>query len=195
MYLEGLASCAELTTEHAAEAAESSTSMRTLLAWASRIARPGEGAPKLLMAMARLARAEWVDGAVYLEISGHDLETSIARFTDHGTGIRERLLPPVLLRVSVEEFMRAVRLAPQLIAPLHGIQRGDKLILAESGTSIDERPSIPIAATSLLEHERKTTPPPGATSPAYDTGLHTHPTVRRMVAVRPEALRDDDDDD
>ena len=62
MYLDGLASCAELTTAHAEEAAGSSSSMRALLVWAAKIAKPGEGAPKLLMALAQLGRAEWVEG-------------------------------------------------------------------------------------------------------------------------------------
>jgi hypothetical protein len=46
-----------------------------------------------------------------------------------------------------------------------------------------------------------TTPPPAegaVTKPPpsipEQSGIHTHPTVRRMVAVRPEALRSGNDD-
>jgi len=198
MHLEGLASCAELTTEDAEEASRSASSMRALLAWAARIARPGEGAPKLLMAIARLAKAEWVDGTPVIEIAADGNETTLAIFSDHGMGIRERLLPQTRIRVPVDEFTRAVRLAPQLISPFQAQDRAGTLVLtppeADSAEG-DAREAIAIDEKSLHEQERKTAPPPpeGEAS-AEVSGVHTHPTVRRMVAVRPEALRSGNDE-
>jgi hypothetical protein len=220
MYLDGLASCAELTTEDAEEASRSANAMRALFVWAARVARPGEGAPKLLMAIARLARAEWVDGTPVIEISGSSTETTIAIFSDHGMGIRERLLPQAKLRVPVDEFARAVRLAPQLISPFRAQERKGTLVLTppEAEVAPDSvRESIAIDEKSLHEQERKTAPPPdgvpapgtapqepATTPPPPDaaamasaeevSGVHTHPTVRRMVAVRPEALRSGNDE-
>ncbi|MBX3215963.1 MAG: hypothetical protein KF850_28240 [Labilithrix sp.] len=209
MYLDALASCAELTTEHAEEAARSSTSLRVLLNWAADIARPGEGGPKVLMVIARLAHAEWFEGTPYVEIRGDDSTTALSVFADHGMGIRERVVPLARLRVGFDEFARAVRLAPQLIAPFESTQRGDAIFLTPPEASTESQrgghEAIAIDDRSLHEQERKTAPPPPPTStapPATDappatpeqSGVHTHPTVRRMVAVRPEALRRGTDD-
>jgi hypothetical protein len=225
MYLDGLASCAELTTEDAEEASRSANGMRALFVWAARVGRPGEGAPKLLMAIARLARAEWIDGTPVVEISGTSTETVIAIFSDHGMGIRERVLPQAKIQVPVDEFGRAVRLAPQLIGPFRAQDRKGTIVLTppEADVAPDSaRESIAIDEKSLHEQERKTAPPPdgvpapdpvpeapsgtepATTPPPADaaalasaeevSGVHTHPTVRRMVAVRPEALRSGNDE-
>ncbi|MCW5831168.1 MAG: hypothetical protein KIS78_01765 [Labilithrix sp.] len=109
-------------------------------------------------------------------------------------GIRERVVPQVRLLVGFDEFARAVRLAPQLIAPFESVQRGDAIYLTPPEASVESqrsRESIAIDDRSLHEQERKTAPPPAAPD---RSGVHTHPTVRRMVAVRPEALRRGNDD-
>lgn len=211
MSLDALSSCAELTTELAEDAARSSTSMRTLLTWASEVARPGEGGPKVLMAIARLAHAVWIEGTPYVELRGDALSTTISVFADLGTGIHERVFPLARLRVPIGEFSRALRLAPQLAAPFRTSQRGDALVLrlpgaGEPSAVTESQQSITIDERSLRENERPTTPPPGPTKEADETptkppptpvqsALHTHPTVRRMVAVRPEALRRGNDEE
>lgn len=202
MRFEALASCGELTAEHAEEAARSSTSLRALLAWASEIARPGEGAPKVLMVIARLAGADWFEGAPYVEIRGDDSVTTLSIFADHGMGIRERVVPLARLHVGFDEFVRAVRLAPKLVAPFHATQREDALLLSVPDTTLEEAPeTIVIDEQSLTENERTTAPPPKEARPRTDrpsvpeqSGIHTRPTVRRMVAVSPEALRSRKDD-
>jgi hypothetical protein len=203
MYLDPLASCAELTTEHAEEAVSSASSMREFLTWATAIARPGEGAPKVLMAIARLVGADWLDGTPYVELRGDETTTALSVFSDHGMGIRERVVPLARFRVSIDEFARAVRLAPQLVAPLRAAQRGDAvyLTLAEGSDEPSTKSghqSIRIDDRSLHEQERRTAPPPpnGAKKPLpQPSGVHTAPTVRRMVAVSPEAFRRQKDED
>jgi hypothetical protein len=212
MQLDALATCAELTNEHADAAAHSAESFRAFLAWAAEIARPGEGAPKVLMAIARLAHADWVDGSPYVEIRGDESSTTLSIFADHGMGIRERVAPLAHLRVSFDEFARAVRLAPQLAAPFESDQIGDALYLTPPGmtpgvTEESEHQDIRIDERSLYVQGSKAVPSsdsriqktPGriaAPPPAPDqSGLHTHPTVRRMVAVRPEAFRSENGDD
>ncbi len=202
MDLDALTSCAELTAEHADEAASSPASLRALLAWASEIARPGEGAPKVLMAIARLVSAEWFEGAPYVEIRGDDSTAALSVFADHGIGIRERVVPEARLRVPADEFVRAVRLAPQLVAPFLVREHEDVLVLAAPDALLEPAETIVIDEQSLYEQARTTAPPPqdGRPStvrpPTTDrSGIHTKPTVRRMVAVRPEAFRRGSDDD
>ena len=209
MHLEALASCAELTTEHAERAARSSASLRALLTWASEIARPGEGAPKVLMAIARLVGAEWIDGTLFVEIRGNETTTTISIFADHGMGIRERVVPLARLPVGFDEFVRAVRLAPQLVAPFRATEKNGALLLSPPDAAPEEpMEPIVIAQQSLHQNERTTAPPLAAQGnkaksghPSTDrpsipdqSGIHTAPTVRRMVAVRPEAFRSRKDD-
>jgi hypothetical protein len=206
---EQLASCAELSIVDAIQAARSAATMRQFLEWASRTARPGEGAPKVLQAIAKLASATWVDGTLYVDIGGDDYQTKISIFADYGFGIRERLLPLARLDVPFDEFVRAVRVAPRLIDPFKAEQLAGSLILTppdvEAAPDSSERAiqSIPIEESSLT-HEAITKPPPPVAEADTTTkpppsipehsGIHTHPTVRRMVAVRPEALRSGNDD-
>ena len=202
MHLDALASCAELTTEHAEQAARSSASLRALLTWASEIARPGEGAPKVLMAIARLVGADWVEGVLFVEIRGNESSTTLSIFADHGMGIRERVVPLTRLSVGFDEFVRAVRLAPKLVAPFVATEKGGALVLSPPDAAPEEPiETIVIAEQSLHDNERTTAPPPHGARPTTDrpsipdqSGIHTAPTVRRMVAVRPEAFRSRKDD-
>jgi hypothetical protein len=181
-----MTSCAELTMDDAEEAALSADSMRALLAWAAEIARPGQGAPKVLMAIARLPRADWVAGTCYVEIKGTASATTLSVVADRGMGLSEHLLPQTVMQVPVDEFARAVRLAPQLIAPLRALQHGDALILAPAESTLD---TVIQRLASAHEHVSETSsPPPLPKRPQSDPGVHTHPTVRRLVAIRAEAL-------
>ena len=211
MYLDALHSCAELTDEHADQAAASSDTMRAFLAWAARTAQPDDGAPKILMVLGRLARADWVEGAPLVEITGSVTVTKISVYSDHGMGIRERMLPVVHLSVSFEEFEQALMIRPDLPSPLIPTSKEGAILLHQAEVDEDTRELIAIDERSLHEQERKTAPPPPPTPTAPppatmesgpvpktltdESGVHTHPTVRRMVAVRPEALRRGNDDE
>lgn len=187
MYLDGLASCAELTSEHLDEAAASSTAMRALLTWAERVARPGQGAPRLLLALARLPDAEWIEGTPYVEVLGAGDATVISVFTSHGGGIRERVFPTVRIPAPVHEFLRAVDRDARVVQPMRVLPRSNGVLLAP--IELDEEDmadAIAIDERSLHEQARKTAPPP---PPTEQSGIHTRPTVRRMVAVNPELFR------
>ena len=202
---EELESCAELTAEQAADAASSQLRMRKFLEWAAATARPDEGAPKVLLAIGALGEADWVEGALYVDIAGDDAVTKLSIFADYGFGIRERLLPLARLPVPFDEFVRAVRLAPKLIAPFKAEQLAGSLVLtppqgqAADNSREDSLHSIAIAESSMTSDAVTKPPPPPASTPTPPTtpdqsGIHTHPTVRRMVAVKPEAYRRRNDD-
>lgn len=215
---EELASCRELTVDHAIDAASSAANMRRFLDWAAANARPDEGGPKILQALGKLGEAPWVDGTLHIDLSGDAMVTKINVFADYGFGIRERLLPLARLSVPFDEFVRAVRLAPDLIAPFTAEQLAGSLILTPPDADVAPDSSeqaldaIAIADSSLASpsaNDAVTKPPPplGAAQEAVppavtrpppsipeQSGIHTHPTVRRMVAVRPEALRSGNDD-
>ena len=99
-----LQSCTELTSEHAKLAASSSVGIRNLLTRVAAIAKPGEGCPKVLMAIARLVGQEWLEGELRVELSGDETSTTMIVMCDYGVGIRERLLPTIRFAVPIDEF-------------------------------------------------------------------------------------------
>lgn len=192
--LAAFATCAELTPEHADAAKASLAEMKKLLARAAQVARPGEGAPKVLMAVAALTDAPWLEGELRVELSGEGEATVLDVFCDHGFGIRERLLPQTRFRVAFDEFFRAAQLAPGLVAPLRASGSTDRLVLTIDGESpTAPPPAFELDEESLVvdEHEKKTVPPvANVAAPREEPSVHTRPTVRAMHAVSLDALED-----
>lgn len=163
--LAALESCSDLTSEHAKQAASSSTEIRILLKRVAQIAKPGEGCPKVLMAIARLVGQEWVEGDLRIELSGDEVSTTLIVMCDYGVGIRERLLPATRFEVPLDEFERALELAPKLVLPLRITDEGGKLVLTplltpEAHVHSVAPPEVALDSTSLGDNERTTAPPP-----------------------------------
>lgn len=158
-------SCIELTSEHAVEAASSLESIRAFLARMAEIARPDEGCPKVLMVVARLAGQDWLDGELRAELTGDEASTTLTLISEFGAGIRERLLPAVTFKdVPLDEFSRALALAPALAQPLRVKDGGGKIVLAPPQTPDEQMNSAPPPAfaldeRSLGEDQRRTAPP------------------------------------
>jgi hypothetical protein len=113
--------CIDVTPAQVAKALESSTSMGALLRHMAKNARPGEGAPKILVPIARMASNEcdWFDeGGLTAEIVPADGKTVILIAMDLGLGMRELLFPRLHLGVPYEEFTRVLENAPQLVFPM-----------------------------------------------------------------------------
>lgn len=166
-----LASCADLTPEAAEEAARSAAAMKTLLARAAEISRPDDGCPKILLAVARLADKDWVEGELRIELTGDDASTTISVLADHGFGIVEHALPSVRLAAPLDEFVRAVELARHLVEPFVPIVGDGTLVLAQPADDGEgDRWSIEIHHASLAEapspNDATTAPPPATTSEA-----------------------------
>jgi hypothetical protein len=162
--LETLGSCAELTSAHAKLAASSPAAMRLLLERVAAIAKPGEGCPKVLTAVAHLMGQEWVDGRLYVELAGDDEATTLTVMADYGVGIRERILPATRFLVPFDEFARALELSPALVLPLRITDHGTKLVLTPLLTPEEQGeqapPTFEVDDRSLGEDLRKTAPPP-----------------------------------
>lgn len=160
-----LSSCTELTSEHAKQAASSAAEIRALLKRVAEIATPGDGCPKVLMAIARLVGQPWIEGDLRVELSGDDVATTINVMCDHGFGIRERLLPLARFSVPIDEFERALELAPKLVLPLRISDEEGKMVLTplltpESSVRSMAPAKLELDDASLGEGERKTAPPP-----------------------------------
>jgi hypothetical protein len=118
-----------------------------------------------MMAVARLVGQPWVEGDLRIELSGDDTSTTMNVICDYGVGIRERLLPLTRFEVPIDEFERALELAPKLVLPLRITEEQGKLVLTPLATpearvhSITP-PKLDLEEESLGDGERKTAPPP-----------------------------------
>lgn len=188
MDLASLESCSDLTFEHAKQAASSSAEMRTLLKRFADIAQPGEGCPKVLMALARLVGQDWIDGDLRVELSGDDVSTTLVVMSEHGVGIRERILPLTRFAVPIDEFERALELAPRLVLPLRITDDEGKMVLTPLGVPearVKAAPlvsSLALDAASLGDDERTTAPPPADELQVVDEA-----TPEELAAAEAEA--------
>ena len=124
------------------------------------VAQPDSGAPKILIALARLAKpsTDWVDGAIRVEIE--PLKNDKTRFTvmeDLGGGMRELVFPRFVVDAPFGEFERSLRLAARAVLPLVITpEPGDRLVLTNKKTRTSaEPPSFELAEDCL----RRSLPP------------------------------------
>ncbi|MBX3261741.1 MAG: hypothetical protein KF782_18805 [Labilithrix sp.] len=172
-----LATSADLTPEVLLQAASSSQELKRLVARASELARPEQGWTKLLKVIARVARAEWLEGDLQVELSGDDKGTTIAFYAVLGAGIRERLFGAHYLQVPIDEFQRAVVLAPAIVEPLQAHQELNRLTLA-AGRRVGNRdlPDFELEEKAKGDGERITAPPPSDLV-VDEPEVHTKPTA------------------
>jgi hypothetical protein len=175
MDLAGLVSCRDLSAEHADEAVRSLDSLRLLVARLTEIAEPEDGAPKVLIVFARLARGDvaWLEGDVTVEVTGNDARTLVDVFKEEGWGIKERLVPQARFRVPFDEFERAVEISAKRFAPLKVTMGTGKVVLstASNAASPGEPPKVelgtapPPALGVPQEPEPFDLPPPSEPEP------------------------------
>lgn len=166
MDLSGLTSLRELTAEHADEAARSVEALRAFLVRVAEIAEPEDGAPKVLIVFARLARGDigWLEGDVTVEVSGNDDGTVLDLFKEEGWGIKERLAPQAKLRVPFDEFERAVEISAKRFTPLKAhfdARRPHRFVLSSvADVVVTANSAKPPPLVELDPNSLGTAPPP-----------------------------------
>lgn len=161
MDLAGLVSCRDLTAEHADEAVRSLENLRLLVARLTEIAEPEDGAPKVLIVFARLARGDvaWLEGDVTVEITGNETRTLIDVFKEEGWGIKERLVPQARFRTPFDEFERAVEISAKRFAPLKVSIQPNKIVLSNASGDAAAKPAAP-PKLEVDDKSIRTAPPP-----------------------------------
>ncbi len=131
--------CSDISDTHVIRAVRTRAAMRELLEHVMTIARAGEGGPKVLLAFARMASSscDWLEGELRVEITDDAGACAIDVLCDLGGGFRERVFPPLEMKVPIDEFIRSVRLVPRMISPLNMQKRGDDRLIF-SAREIDE---------------------------------------------------------
>ncbi len=165
---EHLQRCFSLRDEDVAEAVGSRGTTRALLDHLGTIAKPNEGAPKILLVFARMATTacDWLDGELRVELVGDGEISVIEVMTELGGGLRERALPSFAVGVPLSEFARAVERVPRMIEPLLVKAKTDRRLVLVSrveraGRSLPPPPVV-IAEEHLIDLPRPDPPEPPA---------------------------------
>ncbi|MBX3206746.1 MAG: hypothetical protein KF764_16875 [Labilithrix sp.] len=171
-----LATSGELTSDVLQKAASSSQELKRLVTRLGEIAQPEQGFTRLLKVIARVAAAEWMEGDLQVELNGDDKGTTIAFYAVLGAGIRERLFGAQYLQVPIDEFQRAVVLAPAIIEPLRAHQGLNRLTLSVgSRVGNKDLPDFELEEKAKGDGERITAPPPSDLV-LDEPEVHTKPT-------------------
>lgn len=123
------------------------------------VAEPGQGAPRILLVLSRLARCPWLEGALVVRLRADAEGTRIELLEDDGIA-PERLCPVTVIKAPLREFERAVQLRPDLLKPLIRDEiQGPQLVLrATERVEVDSVGALGIVDRSLLQPERAARP-------------------------------------
>jgi len=181
--------CSDITETDIVGAVSSAEAFRSFLDRAATVGMPEEGAPKVLLAIARLATPQctWLEGELRVGIEGNEQQSRVAILVATGGQPPRRVAPVMHLRVPLDEFTRAVRLAPRLIEPLKVLENGPRIVLGtvEAVVKISQRPSSRPTRQQMIAvppEAKRSTPHMAAVVP----DIHSKPTRVRMEAVRIE---------
>jgi len=152
--------CVSLGEKDVQEAVVTRSATKALLEHLAGIAKPNEGAPKILLVFARMATSacDWLDGELRVEVMGDGDVCVIEVMTELGGGLRERALPTFGVGVPLSEFGRAVERVPHMIEPLVVKTRNDNRLVLVSNVERTGRsvppPPVAIAEEHLIDRPR-----------------------------------------
>jgi hypothetical protein len=162
--LDHIKRCIQLSDHDVAQAVASREACKTLLDHLSRVSKPSDGAPKLLLVFARMATraCDWVDGDLRIEIVG-DGDVCVAEvMSELGGGMRERVLPSFTMNAPLSEFLRAVERVPHMIAPLTTRVKTARRVVF-TATEVTRKSTMPppvveIGEDSLFDKQAQSSP-------------------------------------
>ena len=113
-----IARASDLAPEDLDRAVVSQEAATGLLARLSVISAPRSGAAGILAFFPHLALAEWLDAPLVVELLADGDETRVRVMIEIAAGLRERVLPTVMLRAPIEELTAALEQYPALLADM-----------------------------------------------------------------------------
>ena len=197
---ERLTRCLDLTEADIDRAITSSAETKELVSRLVSVARPNEGAPKILLLFARIAavRPDWLDGDLYLDVNGDEKRTTISVLTELGGGLRERLLPTFTVKVPVSEFARALERHPHVVQPLVVDVKGPtRLVMTTRPQEVPPEPPqvalelqevAPDSRSDVAATTRSTVPPPFDMGDFARKRTGPAPVAGELPTMRPPTL-------
>lgn len=167
------------------------------------VARPRQGAPRILFVLARLASCEWLEGDLEVTLRAEGNDTIVDLTVDDGMNLN-RLRPSLTLSVPFHEFETSVERITDFLEPLKVAERveGQSIALSVEGAAmapedakadrITARPPVDIGAVGMDNLARRSDRPQPKEEPS-GWGRRPDPkSTVKMKAVRIpiEAYRD-----
>jgi hypothetical protein len=114
-----LATCSDLSTRDLEDATASHEACAALIKRFADVSAPGTGAAAILAIFAHVGSdaCAWREGDISVEMLGAGDLTRVKVMLDAG-GLRERLLPTVVLDAPIEELVSAIEKFPAIVADL-----------------------------------------------------------------------------
>src|SRR5262249_39841793 len=124
--------CIDLTDDQIDAALVSREATGELLGEMAKVARPKEGAPKILFVLARAARQKcaWLGGPLLVQIVPAGEKTEVRIATDRGGGVVVALFAKQLVDAPFSEFERSLKVAARMVEPLRVYPQEGKIVLA-----------------------------------------------------------------
>jgi hypothetical protein len=189
--------CRQITDDHIHAALESRAGARALFERAVAIAKPRDAGARLLLLFAKMVAADWLDGALRVDMIADGDGTTIESLVDIGAGLKERVFAKTRIHVPLEEFLAAIKKFPGAIAPLTvESSSAHRLILVapEVEKPLDDddedepaKPAAkPLSAADLPAigaKRAKSHPPPGTLHrPAQVSSASSKPPAKKPLA-------------
>jgi hypothetical protein len=169
--LSHITSCLDVTSDDLNAARASRSAARALVERMAHVARPNQGAAKILHVIATIAECDWFEGGLRVEIGGDPDMCVLDVLGELAVGFSERVFPSIVVGVPLDEIRRAVHLQPRFILPLKlKHDRPSRLVFsaeAESRFSTMPPPEIKVGDEAVT-WGRRTRPP--ALAPASPRG-------------------------
>jgi hypothetical protein len=91
--------------------------MLALIEHMAKIARPNSGAPRILIAIAKMAPRDWLEGDAVVRLIGDDELTVLTLMVDDALNT-QRIAGPLRIDAPFSEFARVIHMTPHVLVPL-----------------------------------------------------------------------------
>lgn len=173
-----LRSFSELDEGHAVEAGLSREKFCAFVERLASIARPGDEATPLLVALGRVVEtSHWMEGSFQIEITGDDCDSAVGAYVDDGA-VRERLIAPTTLPIPFDLFVDTIASQPEVVARLRVEKKRGGLVLTAPSSSSSVVRAYEIDEQSLGVSSRTTSPPPASFDARRTTAAAEDPKSR-----------------
>lgn len=118
--------------------------------------------PKVLTALARVARltdagCTWIAGDLWVELSALPGRAIIDVYVEQQGSARERMMPGVLVDMTLSDLECAIAIHAVEILPLRRSHRaGGVALVSRDDSNVHERPTKPVPASTFSPHESPT---------------------------------------
>lgn len=159
------------------------------------VAKPRQGAPKILLVLARMAGAEWIEGHLEVRVRPDGAGVVIEVLVDDGLSVT-RLKPPMRVAAPYDELASAVELHAAMVEPLVPIALSDDGLVLRADQDAPEPDSgtMDVVASEVLQGDARKQRPiadraPPSGRPSSKPGAKSARPGPKSVRPSPKSIR------